>query len=161
PNFDYVVIQRNWDPVTLAPTKYVNGNLFTYHVDQHCPPDVLGDRSEALDFLVDPLGTYSTAVATMQVTFPIVPNDYGLFHTGLTRDDVACLRYLYATNNMNTEQSPPDATFFQTNTTSQLFVGSNLTLFAAQALTNTPATLIALYPGLIITATTNTFTNVY
>jgi hypothetical protein len=158
PAFDYTVIQRNFDPDTLAPSKYVNGKLFTYHWLQFC--GVFADRGDPVEFPVDPLTPEFGAVASPKVTIPNIAY-YGMFHTGLTRDDVASLRYLYATNNMNVEQSSPDSTFFQTNTTSQLFVGSNLTLFAAQALTNNAATLSALFPGLVITATTNTFTNVY
>ena len=114
PFFSYTIIQRNFDPLTLAPSKYVNGSLFTYIIDQHCPPDVLGNHGEAIEFPVDPLVATKTALASDKITFPDT-RFYGFFHTGLTRDDIGCLRYLYRTNNMNVEQSPPDSTFFQTN----------------------------------------------
>jgi len=82
PVYDYTIIQRNFDPLSLAPSKYVNGNLFTYQILQLCPPG-FPDRADALEFLVDPLDTYQTAVASPKVTFPNILY-YGMFHTGLT-----------------------------------------------------------------------------
>src|SRR5207249_4087073 len=95
PAFDFTVIQRNFDPVTLAPSKYVNGNLFTYQWLQFC--GTFGDRSEPIEVKVDPLATYQTAVASPKITHPDI-RYYGYFHTTLTRDDIGCLRYLYRTN---------------------------------------------------------------
>jgi hypothetical protein len=87
---------------------------------------------------------------------------FGSFYTGLTRDDVGGLRYLLRSSNVNREPlgsgGGQSQTFqFVTNTPAQLFAGSNLTLFAAQALTNNAAALQALYPDLVITSTTNLF----
>lgn len=161
PFYDYFVIQRNFDPDTFSPSRYVNGNLFTYSIQQLCTPAFPQDRSEALEILVDPIDTYATAVATPKITW----NDlfaYGLFHVGLTRDDVAGLRYLYRTNNMNLEISGPDSQLFQTNDTLITLFPSNLTLFAAQALTNSAAALQALYPNLVIASSTVTgFSNLF
>jgi len=155
PVYDYTIIQRNFDPLSLAPSKYVNGNLFTYQILQLCPPG-FPDRADALEFLVDPLDTYQTAVASPKVTFPNILY-YGMFYTGLTRDDAGSIRYLYHTNNVNQEVTAPDVQLFQTNFNAQLLVSSNLTLLQAQALTNDAVTLAALYPNLVITSTTNTF----
>lgn len=159
PIYDYTVIPQNFDPDTFEPSRYVNGNLFTYAIQQLCPPG-FPDRSEAVEVLVDPIDTYRTAVASPKVTWNNL-FAYGLFHVGLTRDDVAGLRYLYRTNNMNLEASAPDAQLFQTNNPLQLLFTSNLTQFAAQALTNNAAALQALYPNLVITSTTNSFTNLF
>jgi len=158
PFYDYTVIQRNFDPITFQPSKYVNGNLYTYQILQLCPPPMGPlDRSEAREFLVDPLATVQTAVASPKVSFPDV-NYYGVFHAGLTRDDAGAIRYLYSSSNTNFEQAPPEAVLFDTNTPAQILVTSNLTLLAAQALTNNAVALAALYPGLLINSSTNTFT---
>src|SRR5439155_20376259 len=99
---------------------------------------------------VDPLATYQTAVASSKITYPNV-QFYGMFHTGLTRDDVGGLRYLYRTNNMNVEVAAPGALLFATNfAASQLLFTSNLTELVSASITNDAATLAALFPGLII-----------
>ena len=161
PNYVFQTIQRNFDPVTWEPSQYVNGNLFTYEILQVCPPDTRGDFGDAIEFLVDPDGTTFSALATPKVRVPDL-NFYGLFHTGLTRDDIGGLRYLYATNNMNIEGAGTNTVTFVTDTnTIQLLFTSNLTMLAAQALTNNPAALQALYPNLSIASTTSIFTNIY
>ncbi len=158
PQFDMTIIQRNFDPVTLTPSKFVNGNLFTYQYFWFCPPPF--EREDMVEVLVDPLQTYNTAVASPKMTIPNILY-YGFFHTGLTRDDVGGLRYLYSTNRLAVEVSPPDALLFNTNAATTLLVTSNLTLLANQALTNDAATLQGLYPNLVILGSTNYFTNVY
>jgi hypothetical protein len=158
PFFDYQVIQRNFDPVTIAPSKFVNGNLFTYQFLIYCPPAF--DRQDPVEFLIDPEDTYRTAVATPKIGIPNILY-MGYFHVGLTRDDVGGLRYLYSTNRVAQEFSPPDAAQFQTNYTPTLIVSSNLTILAAQALTNDAPTLSGLYPGLVILNSSFYFSNVY
>jgi hypothetical protein len=160
PFYTFTVLQRNFDPVTLEPSKYVNGNLFTYNWIQYCPPSIFGEWSSTSPVLIDPLDTYESAVASPKLTFPHVAY-YGWFHTGLTRDDVGALRYLYSTNNIQVEAAPPDATLYSTNFTTQLLFTSNLTFLAEQALTNPPAVLQALFPGLIVASSTNTWKNVF
>ena len=73
------------------------------------------------------------------------------------------LRYIYGTNNINWEAMSSDSTLFYTNIAGgqQLLFTSNLTLLAAQALTNNAAALQALYPGLGISATANIYTNIW
>jgi hypothetical protein len=159
PRYDYTVIQRNFDPVTTEPSRFVNGNLFTYEIEQSCPPaELFGD---AIEFLVDPDGIIFSALATPKLSFPDAAF-YGWFHTGLTRDDMGGLRYLYSANNMNIEAAGANAVTFVTDTnTVQLLFTSNLTTFASQALTNSPAALLALYPNLSIAGSTSIFTNIY
>jgi hypothetical protein len=160
PNYDYIVIQRNFDPDTFEPSRYVNGNLFTYEIAQTCPPGT-PDRAEAIEILVDPIDNYLSALATPKITVNF-QSAYGLFHIGLTRDDAAGLRHLYRTNKMNLEVSAPDVQLFNTNNTLDLLFTSNLTLFAAQALTNNAAALQALYPNLVIASSTVTgFSNLF
>ena len=162
PNYVFTVIQRNFDPVTLAPSEYVNGTLFTYGIQQTCPPAPIGDWGDAVEFLVDPDGTAYSALASPKLMLPDV-SFYGWFHTGLTRDDVGGLRYLYATNNMNIEAAGTNSiTFVPDTNTTLLLVTSNLTLLAAQSLTNDDAGLLALYPGLALVpgSTVQWYTNV-
>ncbi|MCU0782831.1 MAG: Ig domain-containing protein [Verrucomicrobia bacterium] len=151
----YLVIKRNFDPVTstldqLQPSSYVNGVLYSYQIIEFCnPPNPLAD---AFEFSVDPLANTFTAVAANGI-------DYGSFYTGLTRDDVAGLRYLLRTNNMNVESAGNGTLTAATNlNASQLLVTSNLTSLVAAAPTNDAAALTALFPGLIIASTTSYFT---
>lgn len=169
PQYIYSVIKRNFDPVTYEPSSYVNGTLYSYNILEFCPTP---SRADAVEFLVDPLSIPFTAVASLGglLNFsPITETDlgvsrFGFFYTGLTRDDVGGLRYLLRAHNMNIERSSAglggaqSQTFqYVTNDNAQLLVGSNVTLLAAQALTNNAAALQALYPDLVITSTTNLF----
>ena len=161
PQFDFAVVQRNFDPVTGEPTRYVNGTLFTYGIQQICTPYDFGD---AVEFLVDPHADASarySALATPKLTLPD-ETFYGWFHTGLTRDDMGGLRHLYRTNNINLEGSGTNAVTYvvDTSLTNLLFM-SNLTFLASQAITNDAATLQALFPGLSIASSIPIFTNVY
>ncbi|MBC8003171.1 MAG: hypothetical protein H7X97_11355 [Opitutaceae bacterium] len=98
PIHQYAVIMRNFDPVTWAPSKYVNGTLYTYIVVQ----SVYGpDLSDALETTVDPLAPLGTAVASFSIGL-------GRFYTGLTRDDVGGLRYMLRKSNRNYENILPD-----------------------------------------------------
>jgi hypothetical protein len=89
---NYTVIQRNFDPVTHAPTPYVNGVLYTYEIVPFTNPQV----DDAIETQVDPLAIGFSSVSLGSV-------GVGEFYIGLTRDDVGGLRYLYRTNNFNTE----------------------------------------------------------
>lgn len=157
PFFVYTVIKRNFDPVTWAPSSYVNGNLYTYQIIEGCPAV---DQADAVELLVDPSADYSTAVATPKMSFAQTVF-YGYFYNSLTRDDMGGLRYIYRSTNRNIENAGPGTFTFVTNNVPQLLVSSNLTLLAEAALTNDAPTLSALFPGLDIIGTTNFFTNVY
>ena len=152
----YEITKRNIDPVpsgldTFWTSSYVNGVLYTYQIVEACtgPPPL----ADAVEIPVDPEANAFTSVAG-RINGNI---EIGSFYTSLTRDDVGGLRYLYGTNNMNFESIPTDAQEFVTNNNAQLLISSNLTLLAAQALTNNAAALAALFPGLVITDTTNIF----
>jgi hypothetical protein len=87
-----------------------------------------------------------------------------MFYTGLTRDDMAGLRYLLDTNNVVFESpalgsvlvnsSGPGGTNYGTPF---VLYTSDLTTFVLAASTNAPAILTNLYPGLIITSSTQVF----
>jgi hypothetical protein len=151
---DYVVVQRNYDPVPsplggYQASPYVNGVLFTYQVVDVCTAPV-PPIADAVEFPVDPEANVYTAVGDS-----IFGLDLGGFYLSLSRDDVGGMRYLFNTNNVNFESIPAQAVEFITNDTPQLVFGSNITLFAQQALTNSAAALQALYPNLIITSSSN------
>lgn len=97
----YVTIaMRNFDPVTLVPTPYVNGTLYTYHIFHQGDPVHLVD---AVEDLVNPIAQNYTAVSSSAIGI-------GTYYTGLTRDDVAALRYIYRKNNYNVENPPATVT---------------------------------------------------
>ena len=155
---NYVVVQRNFDPATYQYTSYINGTLYDYLILEACS----GPNPLAISpvFAVDPTDLTGTAVAagvdSLYGGYIVVP---GRYYTGLTRDDVGGLRYLMATNRMNVENVPTNTLQLSTNQTPQILVTSNLAVFSAQALTNNPAALLAIYPNLIITSTNYSFTN--
>ncbi len=106
--FFYTVIRRNFDPVSLVPTSYVNGSLYTYSIQQtYANPDIF----EAVEIAVDPNQPSVTSVAsladslngTYDVAAASASQNSGTFYSGLTRDDVAALRYLYRRQNYNVE----------------------------------------------------------
>ncbi len=94
PDFQYVVIQRNFDPVTGAPSQYVNDTLYYYTIQD---PIALSDGTtfaDAVEFPVDPLQNFTAVVTTVDSIYGL-GGISGSYFTGLTRDDVAGLRYLY------------------------------------------------------------------
>jgi hypothetical protein len=102
---NYLVIQRNFDPVTMSPSSYVNGTLYTYSIVEYQQPD----WTDAAEYPVDPLAFSFTSVASTfgpggtagsAVASGKIP---GAFFTGLTRDDVAGIKYLYRHDNYKIE----------------------------------------------------------
>lgn len=121
----YYIVQRNFDPDTLAPSEYVNDTLYggyAFPMTYYWPNDVLV-------YVVNPTSDMFTAVADAQggafvrpsfgenqLWFSpplIIPglNPSG-FYTGLTRDDVGGLRYLLSADNVNYEKLLPDVRTF-------------------------------------------------
>jgi hypothetical protein len=97
PTPTYNVIKRNFDPVTLQPSSYVNDTLYTYAILDPVPGFVPA-FADAVELPVDPLAFQFTAVASaiddlFLGAFISVP---GQFYVGLTRDDVGGLRYIYS-----------------------------------------------------------------
>jgi hypothetical protein len=148
----YVIVKRNFDPVTGMPSSYVNNTLLSYQIVEICTgTDPLG---VAKPFSVDPLADMSTAVAARAGTF-------GTFYNGLTVDDVAGLRFLLRTNNAQIEGVGPGTQVATTNATPSLLSGTNLALLAAQSVTNDATTLQGLFPGLIVSSSSSFYSNVY
>jgi len=112
--FLFNVQQRNFDPVTFEPTKYVNGTRYSYQLF------TTGDNtiSEATEFELDPSlpNTSVVGISAMQAGNLLgrarvlrIQKTMGLFVNGLTRDDIGGLRYIYRPENVNVEQAPGDA----------------------------------------------------
>jgi hypothetical protein len=123
---NYLVINRNFDPVTLQPTNRVNGASYGYLIDEFNLPV---DWADAFEFQLDPLefgyssvaGALSSAIYNVDLTIVTIggTNFFGrtggllpgeLF-PGLTRDDAGGWRYLLRRPNWNVEQAPTNATF--------------------------------------------------
>ena len=85
----------------------------------------------------------------------------GGFYTGLTRDDVAGLRYLLTSNNIATETAGAGSLLLTTNigtlAQEEVITTANLNTLLVAALTNSPAILQALFPGLVVASSNSTF----
>jgi Putative Ig domain len=164
---EYVVIQRNFDPVSDIYSSYVNGTLFTYEIEEFCNPPIPPDAL-AVPFPVDETADSFSAVASL--TGISGGLSLGAYYTGLTRDDVGGLRYLISTNNILNED-PAGGSLLLTSTTnldSILPFPSNPNFFVnptgfgtfdlgallSASVTNDPVTLQALFPGVIVSSTT-------
>jgi hypothetical protein len=93
---NYITIMRNFDPVTLQPSRYVNGTLFTYEIQD--PAGRNPDYADAVEVVRFGDSTETLPVAQGYGAFA------GQFRTGLTRDDVGGLRFMLHPNNIAVEQ---------------------------------------------------------
>lgn len=91
---------RNFDPLTFAPTNWVNDTGYGYTLTAITNGSAISVTAE--EFKVNPLDRLQTAVADDAA-------GAGGFYTGLTRDDIGGLRYLLGTNNANLEILLPGA----------------------------------------------------
>jgi len=177
---EYLVVQRNFDtggsPIAGSQTvssfysPYVNNTLYSYEIEEACTgPNPLAISAP---FPVDPLADTYSAVASQ-----IINMNWGDYYTGLTHDDVMGLQYLLTSNNIVQETAAAGSllTTATTNgvqlfpvslTTNGTLVGGvyygtyDLGALLSSSLTNPPATLEALFPGVIVASSTNYFTYV-
>lgn len=160
PNYEYLIIQRNYDPDAFNYTPFVNGVLYDYQILELCVFQVnpyAPLEADAVEVQVDPT-TEADSFGSVAAYGSV--NPFGSFFLGFTRDDIGGWKYLYSATNAFLEAAETNSLQIVTNLNQQLLVTQDLGVFLQQARTNTPAGLIALYPGLVITATTNAFTNV-
>jgi hypothetical protein len=92
----------------------------------------------------------------------------GFFYTGLTRDDIAGLRWLYSSTKIKPESAAPNSTpisgggLTTTNFNDEFnLTTSNLTALIFASLTNNPTALLALYPGLVINSVVTNFNGTF
>ena len=152
----YLVVQRNFNDYDvpaalnqLAYSAYVNGVLYTYFIFETCRTSQPFPDDMAVAFSTQPLNPEYTSVAAND-NEPFGGLQLGGFYTGLTRDDVAGLRYLMNSNNINFE-APASAggLLIQTNVQAALPLTTlPLSLLFQNPMTNDPATLLATYPGI-------------
>jgi hypothetical protein len=168
----YTVVQRNYydQPTPLTQVQYspyVNNTLYSYEITEECTgPNPL---AVTVPFAVDPEAETFTAVAGLgvglgvtEITAPDLEwasPEVGGYYTGLTRDDVAGLRYLMTSNNIVFEDPGLGSMLEATNfNTLNLLETSDLYALLQFAQTNAPATLQAAFPTLEINTVSNYFT---
>lgn len=179
---EFEVVQRNYDDYDFGTgssfySSYINGTLFTYYIFEWpgCKtPAGVPYNFVTENYPVDPFAQLDSAVASDDGL------DLGGFYTGLTRDDVACLRYLLTTNNINWESAAAGSMQLTTATNSanpQLFpvatgtsgVPLNGVYYGTADLgglisashTNNAAALELLYPGVMATTVSSYFGYIY
>lgn len=155
---EYLIDKKNIDVVgsdasDYQYSSYVNGVLYSYFISEGCNTT---PQADAIEFPVDPTASPYSAVADY-TSFWYAGLEPGVFYTSLTRDDVGGLRYLIRKNDLAMEPAGARTIEFVTNSGPQAITTQDLSVFAAAAHTNDAAGLTALYPGLIITATSNYF----
>ena len=171
--YEYSVIQRNFEyfltPLSYISTNgqvgqyspYVNGELYSYNIYENCgealqsPPD-----ADAIEIPLDPLH-HNPPVASGLGEDGLI---WGYFYTGLTRDDVAGLRWLYSSSNYFApsagylESPAPGSQVIGTSgggTTGQQLTTSSLAILSIMD----PATLQTNVPGIVITSVTTNIAN--
>ena len=92
----YYIVERNFDPVAVAPSHWVNGTLYSGFINRY--------SDSTTEFWVFPV--YDTAIVFNAVADK--SPEVGKYRTGLTRDDVGGLRYLLSPTNINFETLLPD-----------------------------------------------------
>ncbi len=102
---NYYVIKRNFDPETWLYSSYINGDLWTY-------TQIIDNDTYSLVVTepVDPLalgGLIHAPVSSGVGGYQWLLS--GGFWTGLTRDDVGGLRYIYRSDNFNNENAPTNS----------------------------------------------------
>jgi hypothetical protein len=162
---EYLVIQRNFDINPLSASvadpysSYINDVQYSFEIEDACKGVPTADT---VTFPTDPFADSYTTVAGYNY-------NYGTYYDSLSQDDIAGLRYLMNTNNVNWESVGQGSLLFNevTNTTAGevLFPVNantatgygtfNLGTLLQTAQTTAPAGLPALFPGLIVNSSYN------
>lgn len=112
---NYLVINRNFDPVTFEPSPSVNHVRYTYQVVEYANPKY----ADAVENALDPENRLHVSSAVTSFIgsglFPSFPAP-GVYLTGLSRDDAGGLRYLLHPSNVNIEALPTGATVSSSDT---------------------------------------------
>ena len=165
--YEYEVIQRNYYYINSSLTNlqysaYVNNELFSYFVYDNCDaPGASPGTADALEVAADPL--YSAVPVASGIGEYALPS--GSFYTGLTRDDMAGLRYLLSSNNI----FAPSVGYLEPSAAASVAVSGGggvngppfqLTTSSLTILSFTdPVTLQTLFPGIAITSVTTNQVN--
>jgi len=173
--YDYATVPRNYDIIAsplnvLQYSPYVNGELYSYFIFDDCDaPGASPPTADALEIPADPFHS-NPPVSSGVGEFGLLYNfsTYGNFFTGLTRDDVAGLRYLISTNNTlfapgaGYKEAPETGSLlFSTNFNAlPLLYTSNYNALVSAASTNDATALQLLFPGLLVTSVPSYYTNI-
>lgn len=182
---EYLVVQRNFDVTQNYPySPYINGTLYYFEILENCGNGGVPYSAISESFSADPFSSIDTAVASGGLLGDTL--GFGQFYTGLTGDDMAGLKYLLSSNNINWEATAPSGgQLFTINTnysTPQVFPGTTATngatgtngttgfyyydgtygygdiaAFLAFAHTNNQAALQAAYPGVVVSSVSTTW----
>jgi hypothetical protein len=110
----YSVANFNFDPATGLPSRYVNGTLYSYVVREVFDGGGAVVGYDAREIPIDSANP-NIAVASMirddgeevlDSRMLRATSRFGRYFTGLTRDDIGGLRYIYRTENFNYETAP-------------------------------------------------------
>ncbi len=105
---NYLTIMRNFDPDTWRPSPYINGQLWTWTTIFDNQNGVPGSFpvTQPVDPLLfaEPVATFAGGGVTTLPHF-----ETGSYYTGLTRDDVGGLYYIYQPLNRVTESAPTNS----------------------------------------------------
>jgi hypothetical protein len=155
----YQVIMRNFDIVNSPLNQpqyspYINGSLYTYFIDEICSSPAAPPNADALEILIDPLVNNPPVSSSGEDNLSV-----GFFYDGLTRDDVAGLRYLLSSNNINTEAVATGSLLLTTNVSTPIVITTLPLSLLSQATTLDPVTLLALpnFAGLVISSVVTNF----
>lgn len=155
----YYTIRRNYDPDTLETTPYVNGVLYSFRIVTSGNTGTEGTNitgAEALEILPDPNAQAYTSVAGASGNIHQGNSRTGTYYTGLTRDDVGGLRWLYSAGNYAFEGVAASAGSIAIQVPDygdpQIITNIDLVTFleAVENTTNTTEQVLALYPSLNI-----------
>jgi hypothetical protein len=107
---NYLVIQRNFDPFTLKPSRYVNGHKWTYFIGTF-PTGVQNNTyDDAAEVAIDQAGDnpFISAAVSAVVGEDLLSTGLreGEYYSALSQDDIGGLRYIYRLNNVNSESLP-------------------------------------------------------
>ena len=130
PITNYSVIKLNYDPVTLQPSSYVNGQLYDYEVfDPFIFRNIM--YADAIEDPVSPPFPYIFSAVADRFNGP------GEYFFALSQDDIGGLRFLYNKDNFAVEpllpgitgsaiSSSPWAPYVGTNVTTANVIGTNV-----------------------------------
>jgi len=138
---NYTIVKLNFDPITLQPSSFVNDVLYTYSIFDPILPQ---NYADSIETPVDPLAFAYSSVAGGYLNL-----SFGEYYTGLTRDDVGALRFLYNRNNFaventiagvgrSTSAGVASSPWVPFTTFSNIFGGTNITIPVIPGITNTP-----------------------
>jgi len=124
---NYIVLNLNFDPITLRPTNMVNEVLYGYQIDEIdevTRPDFAEAREIPDDLAIFPFQSVAggrSVLTSFGGSFTFITgggggniffeNNAGRLYTGLTHDDVGGLRWLYNSRNMAVENLETNVTF--------------------------------------------------